>query len=61
MKTFENGRRGIKRPCGRPQASTFLLFQYVLRTLSIGDAYKYKLNSSSSCTICATEYNMGWN
>jgi len=28
-----------KGSCRRPQASTFLLFQYILRTLSVGDVY----------------------
>ena len=50
-----------KGPCWCLQASAFvLLFQFVLRMLSMGDAYVKIVNCYSSCTICATEYIMGW-
>ena len=38
----------------------FKLFQHVLHTLYMGDAYIYIVNCYSSFTICATEYNFGW-
>ena len=55
MRTLANRGSGVKDLAAVCKLVPFSLFQYVLQMLSMVD-----VNCFSSCTICATEYNMGW-